>query len=77
MSKQNKANKSNYVQAGRLTPDDMARERGKMRLVGGERSRAKAEDEPARPRRAAKRSNGPATGSGEEESSQGRSGREE
>jgi hypothetical protein len=27
MSKQNKANKNNYVQAGRLTPDDMARER--------------------------------------------------
>ena len=27
MSKQNKANKSNYVQAGRLTPDEMARAR--------------------------------------------------
>jgi len=27
MSKQNKANKSNYVQAGRLTPDEMGRER--------------------------------------------------
>ena len=27
MSKPNKANKSNYIQAGRLTPDDMARER--------------------------------------------------
>jgi hypothetical protein len=27
MSKQNKANKSNYDQAGRLTPDDLARER--------------------------------------------------
>ena len=27
MSKQNKVNKNNYVQGGRLTPDDMARER--------------------------------------------------
>ena len=30
MSKQNKVNKGNYDQAGRLTPDDMARERKKM-----------------------------------------------
>ena len=30
MSKQNKVNKNNYDQAGRLTPDDMARERKKM-----------------------------------------------
>jgi hypothetical protein len=30
MSKHNKANKSNYNQAGRLTPDDMARERAKQ-----------------------------------------------
>jgi hypothetical protein len=27
MSKPNKANKNNYTQAGRLTPDEMARER--------------------------------------------------
>ena len=27
MSKQNKVNRNNYTQAGRLTPDDMARER--------------------------------------------------
>jgi hypothetical protein len=33
MSKHNKANKNNYIQAGRLTPDDMAREREKMRQV--------------------------------------------
>jgi hypothetical protein len=31
MSKQNKANRNNYMQAGRLTPDDMARERMKQR----------------------------------------------
>jgi hypothetical protein len=30
MSKHNKANKNNYDQAGRLTPDEMARERMKM-----------------------------------------------
>jgi hypothetical protein len=30
MSKPNKANKSNYIQAGRLTPDDLARERVKQ-----------------------------------------------
>jgi hypothetical protein len=27
MSKPNKANRSNYIQGGRLSPDDMARER--------------------------------------------------
>ena len=27
MSRQNKVNKTNYTQSGRLTPDDMARER--------------------------------------------------
>lgn len=27
MSRRNKVNKTNYTQAGRLTPDDMARER--------------------------------------------------
>ena len=30
MSKQNKVNKSNYDQGGRLTPDEMARERQKQ-----------------------------------------------
>ena len=30
MSKPNKVNKTNYDQAGRLTPDEMARERQKM-----------------------------------------------
>lgn len=45
MSKPNKANKSNYVQAGRLSPDDLAREykkqseisshaKGKERVIG-------------------------------------------
>jgi hypothetical protein len=31
MSRQNKANKNNSMQAGRLTPDDLARERQKQR----------------------------------------------
>jgi hypothetical protein len=48
MSKQNKANKSNYIQAGRLSPDDMARERQKQAEVsshakGKERVTAKAD----------------------------------
>jgi hypothetical protein len=45
MSKPNKANKSNYIQAGRLSPDDLAREykkqaeisshaKGKERVIG-------------------------------------------
>jgi hypothetical protein len=45
MSKQNKANRSNYIQAGRLSPDDLAREhkkqaevsshaKGKERVIG-------------------------------------------
>jgi hypothetical protein len=35
MSKQNKVNTSNYTQEGRLTPDDMARERMKQAENGG------------------------------------------
>ena len=33
MSKHNKANKSNYIQAGRLTADELAREQQKQRQV--------------------------------------------
>ena len=35
MSKHNKVNKTNYVQEGRLTPDEMARERIRQAAVGG------------------------------------------
>ena len=35
MSKHNKVNKSNYVQGGRLSQDDMARERVKQAQVSG------------------------------------------
>ena len=40
MSKQNKANKNNYSQAGRLTPDEMARERMRQ----GEQTHAKSKE---------------------------------
>jgi hypothetical protein len=47
MSKPNKANKNNYNQAGRLTPDDLARERKRQAEVsahakGKEQVRASA-----------------------------------
>jgi hypothetical protein len=41
MSRQNKVNKDNYVQAGRLTPDDLARERMKQAQITG---RAKSKE---------------------------------
>jgi hypothetical protein len=63
MSKQNKVNKSNYDQGGRLTPDDMARERKRQtevsaRAKGAERITAKepgAAKATARPARGASR----------------------
>ena len=61
MSKPNKANKDNYTQAGRLTPDDMARERKKM---SGSPDRVRNQEQ-APPKR------------GERESSRGRTAREE
>ena len=45
MSKPNKANKNNYAQAGRLTPDQMGRERDKqMAARPAEKFKAKAEN---------------------------------
>lgn len=41
MSKHNKVNKTNYDQGGRLTPDEMARERIKQAQISG---RAKSKD---------------------------------
>ncbi len=57
MSKQNKVNKNNYTQAGRLTPDDMARERHvqtrpSASLGTGERVTSQGEDRPAKARAA-------------------------
>ena len=60
MSRQNKVNKDNYTQAGRLTPDDMARERQKQgkpdrevtnrapgpRQKGGEQASSRARSAP-------------------------------
>jgi hypothetical protein len=57
MSKHNKANRDHYMQAGRLTPDDMARERQKQRELGSSPARERVvsrADEP--PRRAARES---------------------
>lgn len=40
MSKPNKVNKNNYVQGGRLTPDEMARERvNQGRMTGGSKGK--------------------------------------
>ena len=64
VSKPNKQNRNNYTQAGRLTPDDMARERKKM---GG--SPAKVEIPAPRSEKI--------TARGEQESNRGRSGTEE
>jgi hypothetical protein len=47
MSRPNKVNKNNYVQKGRLTPDDMARERSKQRRVEHDITNT-ATDRPAR-----------------------------
>lgn len=41
MSKHNKANKNNYIQGGRLTPDEMARERINQAQISG---RAKSKE---------------------------------
>ena len=61
MSKQNKANKNNYNQAGRLTPDELARERvnqgemtghakGNENITGKARSSSYGERESSLPR---------------------------
>jgi hypothetical protein len=47
MSRQNKVNKGNYVQKGRLAPDDMARERDKQRQIEHEIEH-NVKDRPAR-----------------------------
>ena len=49
MSKQNKVNKSNYDQGGRLTPDDAARERKNERLAANEQVTAKERPQPSKP----------------------------
>jgi hypothetical protein len=77
VSKQNKANKNNYNQAGRLTPDVMARERSKMQNVGGERWRMRTHDEPPRPPRTDTLAREAPTARDEQESSRERSAPEE
>ena len=46
MSRQNKVNPDHYTIAGRLTPDDLARERQRQRRTGRKAS-AKARKRPA------------------------------
>lgn len=64
MSKPNKANKNNYTQRGRLTPDEMARERTRQDQISGPRSHENATGQ-VRPKNA------------EQEPSRSRSGNEE
>ena len=59
MSRQNKVNKTNYTQRGRLTPDDMARERMNQDRITGRskenvavKGRSSGERAPSRPRSA-------------------------
>jgi hypothetical protein len=47
MSRHNKVNKDAYVQRGRLTPDEMARERMKERAAAHEEVTAREEQAPA------------------------------
>jgi hypothetical protein len=73
MSKPNKANKNNYDQAGRLTPDELARERKRQaevsaRAKGSERVKASAFPKPQSER---------AAGRGERAATRSRTSREE
>jgi hypothetical protein len=61
MSRHNKVNKTNYIQRGRLTADDMARERMRQAQISGPakpredvigKARSSGEREPSRPRSA-------------------------
>jgi hypothetical protein len=72
MSKQNKVNKTNYDQGGRLTPDDIARERkkqtevsahgkGKERIMAKAPASAKTTARPAFPKAAARPASSTAT----------------
>jgi hypothetical protein len=51
MSKHNKVNKDHYDQAGRLTPDEMARERVREIYVTESRRKFTARTKPAPPER--------------------------
>ena len=51
MSKENKVNPGIYTQAGRLTPDENARERKKQRTDAGTKTSSEAATKAARKRR--------------------------
>lgn len=68
MSKQNKVNKNNYVQAGRLTPDDMARARmNQGQMTGRAKSKENVIGKTQRPAAAAPESTRPRSEPEEEE----------
>lgn len=64
MSKHNKVNKNNYDQGGRLTPDELARERARQIAVAGAKrkltERAKAATGPRGGRESSPDRNAPA-----------------
>jgi hypothetical protein len=66
MSRINKVNKDNYVQRGRLTPDEMARERMNQAQARG-RAKPPTNVEKARSARAVRKSSRPRTAGGHSE----------
>jgi hypothetical protein len=61
MSRANKVNKDNYVQRGRLTPDEIARERMNQSKVAGRAKQTATRGAGKGPARGGQRSNGPRT----------------
>ena len=67
MSKHNKVNKDHYTQRGRLTPDDIARERAREIVVADTRRKLTRGTKPTAPPRAEPESIPDQTGREEEE----------
>ena len=67
MSRINKVNKDNYVQRGRLTPDEMARERMNQAQARGRAKPSKNVIEKARAARAVRKSSRSPTAGGKSE----------
>lgn len=67
MSRQSKVNKDSYTQAGRLTQDDMARERQKQTNPATGATKERVRNRPAdQPRQAAEQESTPARSAPEE-----------
>jgi hypothetical protein len=67
MSRHNKVNKSNYDQGGRLTPDELARERARQLQVAGGQRKISERAKQATPARGARASSPGRTAPEEEE----------